>query len=210
MSLEHVGRTNELVTCDQFKLHKAHKLLCVWAKRRRRACGAACRFCMMASAACCFDGTGKYAYIQADSFKVQGQCIDMSELLGGNVSVLFSLFFSVMFSLILVVVAAMLLATLLSEDERCFWSEWYPFIDKKRRRIVLESNATGWVVLKEVAVDTGNTLRRVWYVPKSPFAFLGWKKKIVIPVHEGLLFSGEQELWDKHFGETKNGISILV
>ena len=135
----------------------------------------------------------------------------MNELVGGGDSYAwYSILLSVALAMFVVIVLTMTLATVLSEDERYFWSEWYPFIDKKRRRIVLESNATGWVVLKEVAVDTGNTLRRVWYVPKSPFAFLGWKKKIVIPVHEGLLFSGEQELWDKHFGETKNGISILV
>src|SRR3989344_1663665 len=134
----------------------------------------------------------------------------MNELMGGGDSYAwYSILLSVALAMFVVIVLTMTLATLLSEDERYFWSEWHPFVDKKRRRIVIECTPTGWIVLKELPGETKNELRRIFYVPCTPFAFLGWKKTVAVPTTSSVSFQGDKELWEEHFGE-KNNTSILV
>ena len=133
----------------------------------------------------------------------------MSGFLGGGISEWLSLLSFLVVFMAIVVVCVMLLALLLSEDEQHFWSEWHPFVDKKRRRIVLECTPTGWIVLKELPGETKNELRRIFYAPCTPFAFLGWKKTVAVPTTSSVSFQGDKELWEEHFGE-KNNTSILV
>ena len=135
----------------------------------------------------------------------------MNELMGGGDSYAwYSILLSVALAMFAVIVLTMTLATVLSEDERYFWSEWYPFIDKKRRRIVLESNATGWVVLKELPGETKNELRRIFYAPCSPLKYVGWKKTVVIPTGNSQPFPCDVELWNSHFGGQKNPERVSV
>src|SRR3989344_8359745 len=128
----------------------------------------------------------------------------MSGFLGGGISEWLSLLSFLVVFMAIVVVCVMLLALLLSEDERYFWSEWHPFVDKKRRRIVLECTPTGWIVLKELPGETKNELRRIFYAPCSPLKYVGWKKTVVLPTGNSQPFPCDVELWNSHFGGQKN------
>src|SRR3989344_8669570 len=128
----------------------------------------------------------------------------MSGFLGGGISEWLSLLSFLVVFMAIVVVCVMLLALLLSEDEQHFWSEWHPFVDKKRRRIVIECTPTGWIVLKELPGETKNELRRIFYAPCTPFKYAGWKKTVVIPTGNSQPFPCDVELWNSHFGGQKN------
>ena len=115
--------------------------------------------------------------------------------------------------LCLVVSLLFLLFLVVAEDVRKFGSEWHPFVDKKRRRIVLECTPTGWIVLQEILKeDTGPVLSRCFFAPWRPFLFLGWKKTVGIITKTTTPFESDVLLWSTHFGKkgTTKSVSILA
>ncbi|HEY4486655.1 MAG TPA: hypothetical protein VJB70_02900 [Candidatus Paceibacterota bacterium] len=125
---------------------------------------------------------------------------------------LFNVFLVLLLAGLLLFVLLVFLAVF-GEDEKNFWSEWHPFVDKKRRRIVLESTSAGWTALQELPSGLKTKLIRVFYKPFRPLWYLGCQKTVALVTGSVKPFEGDREFWDSYFGKPPkepDKISVLA